>query len=102
MYLTYASPNAVSLLRQRLPRRRIVSGAALDFVVLFGFDFKLAVGAVELGIGGSVAEVILAAEFGGDLVEGLAQFVELVANVDDAASRGLGELAHFALSRITA
>src|ERR1700683_4393643 len=92
----------VSLLWQRFARCRVVSRATLDFVVFFGFNFQFAVSAVELGIGGGVTEVVLAAEFGSNLVEGLFQFVELVADVDDAASGGLGELAHFAFARVAA
>jgi hypothetical protein len=70
---SYSVPSfhELSLLRQRLPRRRVVSGAALHFVTFFGFDFQLAIAAIELGISRRVAQVVLAAQFGGDLVEGL-------------------------------
>src|SRR5712691_10894664 len=71
------------LLRQRLPGRRIVPSARLDLVILLALDFQLPVAAVQFGVEGRVAEVVLAAQLGGDLVEGLTQFVELVADVDN-------------------
>src|SRR5260370_37109426 len=86
------------LLRQRLPGRRIISSPRLDFVVLFTLDFQFAVASVQFGVEGRVAEVVLAAQLGGDLVEGLSQLVELVPHVDDAASGLLCKLAHFSLS----
>src|ERR1700721_2117162 len=78
----------------------VVSGAGLDFIALLVLDFKLAVGAVELGVGGGIADVVLAAQFGGDLVKSFSELVELVAHVDHAAAGLLGELAHFGLARI--
>ena len=64
----------------------VVAGAGLDFVALLVLDLQLPIGAVLLGVGGGVADVVLAAEFGGDLVEGVPQLVELVADIDDAAA----------------
>src|SRR5580692_12451327 len=89
-----------TLLRRGFARGGVVAGAALHSVALFGFHFEFAVAAVERGVGGCVAEVVLAAEFGGDLVEGFLQLVEFVADVDDAASGGLGEFAHLTLAGI--
>src|ERR1700740_1563646 len=81
------------LLRQRFSRRRVVSCTSLNFVALFGPDLQLAVAAVKFCVRGSKAQVVLAAELGGNLVKGLAQLVELVPHVNDAASGLFGELA---------
>src|SRR5512141_2075638 len=78
----------------------VVSGAGLYLVALLALDFHLTVGSVFLFVGGRVADVVLAAEFGGDLVKGLAQLVELVADIDDAATGLLGELAHVAFAGV--
>src|SRR6266498_1122428 len=69
----------------------IVSGARLDFVALLALDFQLAVASVEFGVGRRVADVVLAAQFGGDLIEGFSELVELVADVDHAAAGLFGE-----------
>src|ERR1019366_8844031 len=62
-------PRHTILLRLRFARGGVVAGAGLNFVVLFGFDFQFAVAAVEFEIGRRITEVVLAAQFGGDLVE---------------------------------
>jgi hypothetical protein len=54
-----------------LPRQGVISAAGLDLVTIFGPDFYLAEGAVAFGISGGVADVVLAAQFAGDLVEGI-------------------------------
>src|SRR5580658_10993444 len=89
-----------TLLRQRGAGGGVVAGARLNFIALFGFDFQFAVASILHAIGGGIAKVVLAAQFGGDLVKGLTQFVELVSHVDDAASGGLGKLTHFALAGV--
>lgn len=86
------------LLRKRLPRSGIVAGSSLNFVVLLVLNFDFAIAAVERGIGGRVADVVLTSQFGRDLVEGFFQFVEFVSHVDDAPSGGLGQLVHFAFA----
>src|SRR5271163_1257755 len=91
-----------TLLRQRFPRGGVVAGAALHFVALFGLHFQVEVAAVEHRVRRSVAEVVLAAQFGGNLIERFFQFVEFVTHVDDAASGSLGEFSHFALARVAA
>src|ERR1700728_377045 len=73
----------------------VIAGAGLNFVALLVLDLKLAVGTVELGVRRGVADVVLAAQFGSDLIEGVAELVELVAHVDDAAAGLLGQSSHF-------
>jgi hypothetical protein len=63
--------NSSTLLRQRFVGGGIVAGAALNLVALLGFHFEFAVAAVLQRIGRGIAEVVLAAEFSGNLVEGL-------------------------------
>jgi hypothetical protein len=63
--------NSSTLLRQRFVGGGVVAGAALNLVALFGFHFEFAVAAVLQRIGRGIAEVVLAAEFSGNLVEGL-------------------------------
>src|SRR5215469_16830965 len=69
-----------------LVRRCVVPGSGLDFVVLFGLNLQLAIAPVLGSVGGCVSDVVLAAQFGGNLVEGFSQLVEFVADVDDAAA----------------
>jgi hypothetical protein len=59
------------LLRQRFPSGGIVPSARLNLVVLLALDFQFAVAAVEFGIDGRVSQVVLAAQFRRNLVEGL-------------------------------
>ena len=66
------------------------------FVILFGFNFQFTVSAVELGVSRRVAKVVLAAQFCGDLIKSLFQFVELIADVDHPAASCFGEFMHFA------
>src|SRR5437899_7609990 len=89
MYSTTCEGEAPSLQPARMPALHsvlaaggVVSGAGLDFVVLLVLDFEFAVGAVDLQIGRDVSDVVLAAEFGGYLIEGFAELVELVAYDD--------------------
>src|SRR5258708_33757675 len=82
-----------SLLRQGLPRSGVVSSAGLDFVILFGLDFQLAISAILHRVGRGIAEVVLAAQFIGNLVEGLPHLVGFVAHGDYAAPPPLGKLA---------
>ena len=77
------APNLVLIL---LPPR-VIPRPRLDLIVLLILDLQLAVAAVELGIGRRIADVVLAAQFGRDLVEGFPQLVELVPHVDDASAR---------------
>src|SRR5579864_3612435 len=79
---------------------RVISGAGLDLIALLALDFDLAVGSVFLFVGGRVADVVLAAEFGGDLVEGFAQLVELIADVDHAPAGLLCKLAHITFAGV--
>src|SRR5579863_740113 len=79
----------------------VVAGARLNFVALYILDFDLAVAAVELGVVGSVANVVLAAQFIGDLVESVLQLLEVVADIDQAASSLLGKFFHFAFAVVT-
>src|SRR5579871_859762 len=76
----------------------VITGAGLDLVVLLVLDLKLPVGAVELGVAGCVADVVLAAQFGRDLVKGVPELVELVAYIDDAAAGCLGKFSHLTLA----
>src|SRR5581483_11651861 len=78
----------------------VVSGAGLHFVALLALDLNFAVGPVFLFVGGRVADVVLAAEFGGNLVKGFAQLVELVAHVDHASAGLLRKLAHIAFAGV--
>src|ERR1019366_6588521 len=77
---------------------RVIPRPRLDFVVLLVLDLQLAVGPIELGIGRCIADVVLAAQFRRDLVEGLPQRIELVANVDHSPAGLLGEFFHVALA----
>src|ERR1700690_1187009 len=77
----------------------VVTLAGLDFVrSALGTNLDFAIAAVELGIAGRVAKVVLAAQFVLDLVEGLAQFLLLIAHLDDAAAGLFGQFAHVARS----
>src|SRR5580704_17535341 len=78
----------------------VVSGARLNLVALFALDLELAVAAVKLGVVGRVADVVLAAQFGGDLVESVSQLLEVVANIDQPASGLVGEFFHFAFAAV--
>src|SRR5580700_6872867 len=79
----------------------VVSRARLDLVVLLALDLELAVAAVQLGVVGSVANVVLAAQFSGDLVESIPQLLEVVANIDQPAPGLLGKLFHFTFAAVT-
>ena len=81
---------------------RVISGPRLDLIALFILDLELAVAAVEFRVGRSEADVVLAAQLGGDLVEGLLQLVHLVAHVDHPASGGFGQFAHFGFAGVAA
>src|SRR5580704_10251394 len=84
-----------------LPAGRIIAAAGLDLVLsLLGFDFYFAETAVASGIRWGVADVVLAAEFGGNVVECFTQLVDLVADVDDAPARFLGKLLHLGIARV--
>jgi len=84
-------------MRQWLTGSRVIPCAGLNLVILFTLDFQLPVASVEFGVKRCVAQVVLTAQFGGNLIERLFQLVELVADVDDTASGLLRELAHFSL-----
>src|ERR1019366_9486394 len=64
---------------------RVIPRPRLDFVVL-------------LGLGRCIADVVLAGQVRRDLVEGLPQLIELVANVDHSPAGLLGEFFHVALA----
>src|ERR1700735_5338070 len=97
---TASSALGARLLRQGLACGGIVSGAGLYFVILFGFNFQFTVSAVELGVSRGVANVVLAAQFCGDLIKSLFQFVELIADVDHPAASCFGEFMHFAFAGV--
>src|SRR6267378_7485192 len=78
-----------------VPRCGVVTAARLDSVVrLPGLDLDFAERAVAVAVGRHVTSVVLAAEFLGNLVEGLAELFDLVADFDHAASGFLGKLFH--------
>src|SRR6185369_15855813 len=81
----------------------VIAGAGLNLIILLvGLDLHLAECTVQGGVGGSVADVVLAAQFTRDLVEGVFQFLHLVTDVDDAAT-GLGcQLLHLAIAGVSA
>ena len=82
-----------------LPASRVIAAPGLDLVLsLLGFDLQFAEAAIASGIGWSVADVVLAAEFGGNVVEGLTQVIDLVANIHDSASGFLGKLLHLGVT----
>src|ERR1700734_1430140 len=97
---TASSALGARLLRQGLACGGIVSGAGLYFVILFGFNFQFTVSAVELGVSRGVANVVLAAQFCGDLIKSLFQFVELIAANDHPAASCFGEFMHFAFAGV--
>src|SRR5580704_9038783 len=78
----------------------VIARPGLDLVTLLVLDLQLAVAAVELGIGGGIADVVLAAQFSRDLVEGFPELIELVADIDDPATGLLREFLHFALTTV--
>src|SRR5271170_1864086 len=81
----------------------VVAAASLDFVVgLFGFDFYFSKTAVAVGVCGRVSDVVLAAEFLGNLIEGLAEFFYFVADFDHAATGFLGEFLHVGNTSVAA
>ena len=63
-------------------------------------DLQLPIAPVELQVGGNVADVVLAAQFLGDLVERFTQLVELVADIDDAATSLLRQLVHVSFAGV--
>src|SRR4029077_9910891 len=73
----------------------VIPASGLDFIALLGADFDLAEGAVLCGVGGRVAEVVLAAEFLGNLVEAFLELFDFFPDLDDAAAGSVGELLHF-------
>src|SRR6202795_4199577 len=76
-----------------VPRGRVVTAARLDSIVrLPGLDLDFAERAVAVVVGRDVTSVVLAAEFLGNLVEGLAEFFDLIADFDHAAAGFLGHL----------
>src|SRR5712671_5198336 len=82
-----------------VPRGGVVAAAGLDFVIpLSGLDLNFAERAVARSVGGHITSVVLAAEFLGNLVEGLAEFFDLVADFDHAASGFLGQLFHLEIA----
>ena len=92
-----------ALFRRLIPLGyRIIARARLDLVVLLGVNFHPAEGPVQSRVGGGIAYVVLAAQFLGNLVEGILQFVQLVSHFDDAAAGFTCELFHFAVARISA
>jgi len=78
----------------------VVTATGLDLVALLGAQLELAEGAVLNAVGRGIAEVVLAAEFASDLVEGFFELVELVADFDDAAAGFVGEFLHFGIARV--
>src|SRR5271157_1852582 len=77
----------------------VVAAARLDFVIpLLGLDLYLTERAIAGSIGGGVANVVLAAEFLRNLVEGLAKFLDLVANFNHAAARFLRQFPHLRIA----
>ena len=79
----------------------VVTAAGLDFVSLLGVKLKLAERSILGGVGRCIAEVVLAAEFVGDLVEGFLELVELVANFNDAPASFVGEFFHLRVAGVT-
>src|SRR5580700_8490785 len=80
-----------------LSGQRVVALTGLHLVVTaLGFDLDLAIGAVKLVVDWRVANVVLAAQFVLDLVEGLAQFLLVVADFDNASAGFLRQFLHVA------
>ena len=76
----------------------VISAARLNFVIFAArADFNLAEASVFHRICWRVANVVLAAKFVGDLIEGLFQFVRLVSNIYDPACRFPGSVFSFRL-----
>src|SRR5271166_5260299 len=74
---------------------RVISRSGLNLVVLVvGVDFDFAERAVEFGVGRAIADVVLAAQFGGDLIEAFFELVELVSDFDHPAAGFLSEFVH--------
>src|SRR5208283_2212217 len=79
----------------------VVAAARLDLVIaLVGPDLNFTERPIARGVGGHIANTVLAAQFLGNLVEGLAEFFDLVADVDHAAAGFLCEFLHLGIAVI--
>src|SRR5208282_2043465 len=79
----------------------VVTATGLDFVLsLLRFDLDFSERAVARGIGGCVTNVVLAAKFLRNLIESLAEFLNLVTNFNHAAAGFLREFFHRGIAAI--
>src|ERR1051326_8745410 len=78
--------------------RRVIALPRLYFDITLGFDGNLAESAIAFLVGWCIAQQILRAQLGSDLVESLPQFVELIVYFEDPPTGLLRQVFHDALS----
>src|SRR6266404_8781538 len=100
--LARVSAPAQPLRKLLLVRHGKVSTARLNFVTVFRTDLNFAEFAVFDSVGGSVSDVVLAAEFLRDLIKGGFELLHFIADFNDAAACLCGHFFHFAIASVTA
>src|SRR5205814_849117 len=79
-----------------------ISAARLDFVAVAGTDFYSAEAAILNGVGGNIADVVLAAQLLRDLIKRRFELFCLVPDFDHAATGLNGQPFHLAVSAVAA